>query len=427
MKLVIALLLSVGFCLPVAFSQEHMIMGHVVDRDGKAVANATVSSFWRANGNSTHQDGTPFDLSDRKQLREFWGRLGHMAPASSEDSQVTKEDGSFAISLNGRDRALFALDAERNLGCVIEVPSSSKIKGELELQLVPLVTVKAEFRSAVESKNVSWSHAYVELAPNKTKPLASDRLISCGSFDLRLEFRLPPGDYRLDAYAISDLESDTVDLRVHPAPKFTIRDIDTELDLGVLQLTLAPPGRENFETESKRQGRWQDYTQHYGEQAPRWHSVDGRAIDHKKNLEGLRGKWVLLDFWGMTCAPCLARGIPKMMEFYEKNSKSKSKFEIVGVCIDFSGEIDRMEKLNKAMSSIETNVWKGKTIPLPIVLDNTFTTWERYGIPGLGTVVLIDPEGRLVEGDETTLQAILDQAEQSNGHEGLGPPVLTCV
>jgi hypothetical protein len=33
----------------------------------------------------------------------------------------------------------------------------------------------------------------------------------------------------------------------------------------------------------------------------------------------------------------------------------------------------------------------------------TFTTWERYGLPGMGTTILIDPEGRLVKGDETTL------------------------
>lgn len=35
--------------------------------------------------------------------------------------------------------------------------------------------------------------------------------------------------------------------------------------------------------------------------------------------------------------------------------------------------------------------------------------WERFGLPGLGTVILIDPEGKLVEGDETEL------AEKLNG------------
>jgi hypothetical protein len=44
--------------------------------------------------------------------------------------------------------------------------------------------------------------------------------------------------------------------------------------------------------------------------------------------------------------------------------------------------------------------------------NNTFKTWERYGIEGLGTIVLINPDGRIVEGDESTLQEILDKAKQ---------------
>ena len=48
------------------------------------------------------------------------------------------------------------------------------------------------------------------------------------------------------------------------------------------------------------------------------------------------------------------------------------------------------------------------------MLDSTFRTWERYGIPGLGTVVLIDPDGNTVEGDESTLQAMLNMAYPSD-------------
>jgi hypothetical protein len=38
----------------------------------------------------------------------------------------------------------------------------------------------------------------------------------------------------------------------------------------------------------------------------------------------------------------------------------------------------------------------------PILLDPSMTTLERFGVPGRETI-LIDPEGRLVEGDEKTL------------------------
>ena len=99
-----------------------------------------------------------------------------------------------------------------------------------------------------------------------------------------------------------------------------------------------------------------------------------------------------------------------MIDFYERNSKSRERFEVIGARIDFSGKIDNMSKLDKALSSVETHFWKEQKIPFPIVLHNTFNSWERYGIPGLGTVVLVDLDGRIVEGDESTLQAILDKA-----------------
>jgi len=332
-----------------------------------------------------------------------------MEPNSSTE---TTADGTFTISLSSRERVLYALTSDRKYGCITEVSENVVKQPMVVMRLIRLVTVTAEFRTSVEGKSIDWSHAYVELPPDEKNPLASNRLISCGSFDRRFEVRLPPGTYQLDAYGVSDCVGGIIDLRVHPAPKFTVWSTDTELDIGVLDLTLAPPSRDVLELESKEAARWNDYTKHYGEPAPEWHSVDGRGIDHQKNVKSLRGKWVILDFWGMSCAPCLARGLPKMMDFYERNAKSRERFEVIGVCIDFTGEIDRMSELEKALSSVETHVWKGKKIPFPIVLDNTFNTWERYGIPGLGTVVLVDPDGRIVEGDESTLQAILNKAEQ---------------
>jgi thiol-disulfide isomerase/thioredoxin len=409
MKHLAAMIALITFGAQLGFSQERSISGRVVDAEGKPVANASVATFWRANGSAKKSDGTEFDLQDKAQLREYWGRLGQMEPSKSTE---TKADGTFTISLRSGDRALFAITSDRNYGCITEVSEDSDAEPAVVMQLTRLVTVKAEFSSSVNDKSFDWCHAYVELLPDEKNPLAINRFISCGSFDRRFEVRLPPGSYQLDAYGVTDSVADIIDLRVHPAPKFTVRSTDNELDIGVLDLTLAPPSRDDLERESKQAARWSDYTKHYGEPAPQWHSVDGRGIDHQKNLKSLKGKWVLLDFWGMSCAPCLGRGIPKMIEFYEKNAKSRDRFEVIGVCIDYTGEIDDMSKLDKALSGVETHVWKGKKIPFPIVLDNTFNTWERYGIPGLGTVVLVDPDGRIVEGDESTLQGILDKAEQ---------------
>lgn len=416
MKIAIPICLALCLSALDGHAQDREISGRVVDSKGAPVADARVSTFWRSNGSAKRSDGTDYDLGNRAELEEYWGRLGQMAPLSVDSSQaVSDANGHFKlVAHNGRQRILMALDASGDTGGIIELPDNTNSKQKIEITLVPLITVKSRFSSAKNSKTFEWTHANVEMRPNPEKPLAIDRVISCGSFDGRLEFRLPPGDYQLDAYGCSSLESEDIDLRVHPARKFTVRQSDSELDLGVLELTMAPPDRNVLERQSKDAGRWHNITEHYGEIAPEWHSVDGRGIDHKKNIGQLRGKWVVLDFWGLSCPPCLGRGIPKMMDFYERNSHLKDRFEIVGVCIDFSGDLDSIEKLDAALESIEKKVWKGKKIPFPIVLDNTFKTWERFGIAGLGTVVLVDPDGRLVEGDESTLQALLVKAEQSD-------------
>ena len=51
--------------------------------------------------------------------------------------------------------------------------------------------------------------------------------------------------------------------------------------------------------------------------------LDGRPL----SLKSLRGKYVVLDFWGSWCGWCI-KGIPAMKEYYEKY---KGKFEILGI------------------------------------------------------------------------------------------------
>ncbi len=222
MKHLAAMIALVTFVAQLGIAQERSISGRVVDAEGKPVANVSVATFWRANGSAKRRDGTEFDVQDKAQLREYWGRLGQMEP---NDSMETKGDGTFTISLRSRDRALFAMTSDRNYGCITEVPEDSDATATVVMQLTRLVTVKAEFWSSVKDKSFDWCHAYVELLPDEKYPLANNRLISCGSFDRRFEVRLPPGNYQLDAYGVTDSVADIIDLRVNPAPnsQFAVR------------------------------------------------------------------------------------------------------------------------------------------------------------------------------------------------------------
>ncbi len=64
---------------------------------------------------------------------------------------------------------------------------------------------------------------------------------------------------------------------------------------------------------------------------------------------------------------------------------------------------------DRALKPIVETRWAGKELPFPIILDNTSTSMENFGVEVFGATVLINPAGRLVQGDESTLAKILER------------------
>lgn len=172
--------------------------------------------------------------------------------------------------------------------------------------------------------------------------------------------------------------------------------------MGTLELTSAPTSIRKLIEQAKADGSWSDYTKHYGEPPPKWHITDARGVKKDVRISDFRGKWVLLDFWGLSCRICLA-DMPKLIKFYEDHKAQRDQFEIISICMDYSGELKSMSDLDRELTPIITHAWAGKKLPFPVILDSTFITWKRFGLSGMGSVILIDPEGNLIEGDEETL------------------------
>ena len=100
-------------------------------------------------------------------------------------------------------------------------------------------------------------------------------------------------------------------------------------------------------------------------------------------LSSLRGKWVVLDFWGSWCGPCM-RGVPMMKRYYDRY---RSNMEIVGIACN-----DKQEQWRKAIEKNEMswiNIFHpDDTLPANSIMMN-------YAVTNFPTKVIITPEGRL--------------------------------
>jgi peroxiredoxin len=106
-------------------------------------------------------------------------------------------------------------------------------------------------------------------------------------------------------------------------------------------------------------------------------TLEGRPAQ----LRELRGKLVLLNFWATWCAPCLHE-MPSMQRLYQ--TFKDTEFALLAVAMDRQGE----EVARPFVDNLK--------LTFPVLLDPTLDVGRQYGVRGLPTTYLIDPEGRLI-------------------------------
>ena len=101
-------------------------------------------------------------------------------------------------------------------------------------------------------------------------------------------------------------------------------------------------------------------------------------------LSSLRGKYVVLDFWGSWCGWCI-KGFPEMKRLY---AIYKNRLEIVG--------IDCRDTPEKWLAAIGEHQLPWVNVRNPEGTPSAEDVSVRYAVESYPTKVLVDPEGRIV-------------------------------
>jgi thiol-disulfide isomerase/thioredoxin len=217
------------------------------------------------------------------------------------------------------------------------------------------------------------------------------RSVQGASKDGRFDFPLPSGDYDM-WFRSGDCVSAVRWIRIKPGQAETNLQID--LEPNALARLLGHPAPELRDIKEWKNG------------AP-------------VKLADLRGKVVLLDFWGYWCGPCIGE-MPMLMKLYDE-FKDKGLF-IVAVHDD---SVDSIQEMDKRLELVRRQLWDGRELPFLIALDGggptrivdtadqaRGATTAAYGIQAFPTSVLIDRSGILVEKMSPDLDVARDEIKK---------------
>jgi len=338
------------------------VKGRVVAADGAPVVEADVAPFWSfADGKMTPFGGGKTDTDGRFDFEaEFYNRPTALVAVDAERKRgglvTVAPDRSPATALNTLVGGLAGV-------------AMTKASDPIAIKLGPLVRVHGDFSCQELDKKVGWTNVYMMAEPGKI------RVAQCMSNDSLFDLKLPAGEYLFNGYGSQVVKQ--------MGKRLDLKADQPDLDLGSIDLKASPLGKM------------------YGKEAPPLHITDARGIGKDMKLTDFKGKWVVLDFWGYWCGPCVGRSLPELMQFWDEYPDDRDKFVFLAFHDKQAKDFD---ELDAKLVPIVRDTWGGRNLPFPILLDSTGQTVEEYGIQSWPTTILINPEGKVVMGSEETIR-----------------------
>ncbi len=365
------------------------ITGEVVDEDGSLVEAFEAAEIWSSNGVYWNEAGqVPSDDAGRLAI---WKHEGVLAVRPS-NLATTVSKGVFSLTIQGSpssrpNAVIFAVNREHTHGGLSLVERSAANQ-PLRIELKPLVQVTAEIYCPERGKAPDWCQAVVY-------PVGGDyrHFTRCGTYQGKVSFLLPAGEY--------EIKADSEDLRPRRVRIKVPTDVE-KFDAGVIALEL-PKGAS---------GSPVDITDFYGKTPPALEITDARGVPKDVKLEDYRGKWVVLEFWAVWCAPCVGESIPRLTEFYEQHASARDRFEVLAICDTSSDRVKTIQEFESLSANLVKNVWGGKQLPFPLLVDGEGRTSTEFRVVSRPTLLLIDPDGNLVK--DGSLEMLADLLRDSS-------------
>jgi DNA-binding beta-propeller fold protein YncE len=129
-------------------------------------------------------------------------------------------------------------------------------------------------------------------------------------------------------------------------------------------------------------------------------NLDWLNVSRPITIAELRGKVVLLDFWTYGCINCI-HVIPDLKRLEAEFGPSLVVIGIHSAKFSNEGQLDNLRYIIKRYG-----------IEHPVLNDNKFEVWQHYGVRAWPTLMLVDPEGKVVgyhagEGVYDVLQPVI--------------------